>query len=216
MKKFIIIFPLVIVAVSFLTGLYFSPFLPDLMASHWGINGKVNGYVSKNFGVYFMPVLSLFLYFLFRFLPKIDPYKKNFKEFENYFNNFICIVFSFLFYIYLLTLFWNLGYRFDMIQLMSPALAVIFYYAGVLTQNARQNWFVGIRTPWTLSSKTVWQKTHKLGGKLFKITGGLSLLGVVLPQYAIYLTLIPVLITAITVFVYSYLLYSSPSFFGHA
>jgi uncharacterized membrane protein len=207
MKKFTLIFPLVVIAASYFIGIYFSPQLPYLMASHWGINGEVNGYMSRNFGIYFLPTLSLFLYFVFLLLPKIDPYKKNFNQFQNYYDIFVCVIFSFLFYIYFLTISWNLGYRFNMVQLMSPALAAIFYYAGVLTQNAHQNWFVGIRTPWTLSSKTVWQKTHLLGGKLFKITAVLSLLGVVLPQFAIYLILAPVIITTITVFVYSYLEY---------
>jgi uncharacterized membrane protein len=177
------------------------------MASHWGIDGQVNGYVSKSFGIYFLPSLLIILYFLFRFLPKIDPYKKNFKEFQNYYNTFICLIFSFLFYIYFLTLSWNLGYRFNLVQLMSPALAVVFYYAGVLTQNAHRNWFVGIRTPWTLSSITVWQKTHKLGAILFKLTAVLSLFGTVLPQLAIYLILVPVILATITLFVYSYLEY---------
>lgn len=207
MKKFSAIFPLVIITVSILIGVYFTPLLPDPMASHWGVDGLVNGYVSKDFGIYFMPVLSLFLYFLFRFLPKIDPYKKNFKEFQNYYDLFICVIFSFFFYIYLLTLFWNLGYRFNLVQLMSPAIAVIFYYAGVLTQNAHRNWFVGIRTPWTLSSVTVWQKTHKLGGKLFKFTALLALFSTLIPQYAVYLIIVPVLFTTATVFVFSYLEY---------
>lgn len=207
MNKIKTYFPLFIVVISFLTGIYFYPQLPYLMASHWGINGEVNGYMSKNFGIYFMPVLSLFLYFLFRFLPSVDPYKKNFKEFQNHYNNFICVIFSFLFYIYLLTIFWNLGYRFNMVQLMSPALAVIFYYAGILTQNAHRNWFVGIRTPWTLTSVTVWQKTHKLGGKLFKISALFSLFGLIMPQLALYLLLIPVFLTTAIVFVYSYLEY---------
>jgi len=207
MKNFTLLFPIAIVAVSFLTGIYLSPHLPYLMASHWGINGEVNGYVSKNFGIYFLPCLLVFLYILFRFLPKIDPYKKNFKEFQNYYDTFICIIFLFLFYIYFLTLYWNLGSRFNMVQLMSPALAVIFYYAGVLTQNAHRNWFVGIRTPWTMSSEIVWQKTHKLGGKLFKFTALLSLFGVIFPQIALYLIFVPVILTTITVFVYSYLEY---------
>ena len=207
MKKFILLFPLALIAVAFLIGIYLSPVLPSQMASHWGISGEVNGYVSKNFGIYFLPVLMLILYFVFRLLPKIDPYKKNFQEFQGYFDTFICVIISFLVYIHLLTLFWNLGYRFNMIQLMSPAMAILFYFAGVLTQNAHRNWFVGIRTPWTLSSPTVWDKTHKLGGKLFKLTALFSLLGIVLPQLALYLIMVPVLITTAIVLVYSYLEY---------
>jgi uncharacterized membrane protein len=207
MKKFTLLFPLTIVAMSYLLGILLSPHLPYLMASHWGMNNEVNGYVSKNFGIYFMPTLSLFLYFLFLFLPKIDPYKTNFKEFQAYYDLFICIVFSFLFYLYLLTLYWNLGFQFNLIQLLSPAFTLLFYYAGVLTQNAHRNWFVGIRTPWTLSSVTVWQKTHKLGGKLFKIAALFSFFGAIWPQFAVYLIIVPVLIATLTVFVYSYFEY---------
>jgi uncharacterized membrane protein len=204
MKKFAYIFPLVMVAISAFVGFYLSPYMPDQMASHWGANGEVNGYTSKNFGLYFMPVLSLIMYGIFRLLPKIDPYKKNFTQFENYFNTFIIVIFSFLFYIYLLTLFWNLGYRFNMIQVLSPAFAVIFYYTGVLTSKAHRNWFVGIRTPWTMSSEIVWNKTHAIGGKLFKVVALLTLFGTLFPQYATFLLLIPVLATTIFVFAYSY------------
>lgn len=204
MKQFALIYPLVIIAFSAFLGWYLSPQMPDLMASHWGVNGQVDGYSSKNFGLYFMPVLSLFMYFLFRFLPHTDPYRKNFLQFEKYFNMFIVVIFTFLFYVYVLTLFWNLGYRFNMIQFLSPAFAVIYYYAGVLSANAKRNWFVGIRTPWTLSNDTVWKKTHDIGGKLFKLTAVLSLFGIPFPQLALYLVLLPVLASTVFVFVYSY------------
>lgn len=204
MKQFALIYPLVIVAVSALIGFYLSPLMPDLMASHWGVNGQVDGYMTKNSGLYFMPALSLFMYFLFRFLPYTDPYRKNFLEFEHYYHQFIMVIFSFLFYVYLLTLFWNLGYRFNMIQFLSPAFAIIYYYAGILSANARRNWFVGIRTPWTLSSDIVWKKTHLIGSKLFKLTAILSLFGILFPQLALYLVLLPVLASTVFVFVYSY------------
>jgi len=196
--------PIVIISLSFIFAIFISPLMPPMMASHWGINGEVNGYMSKFWGLYFMPILSLSLYFLFLFLPKFDPYKKNFKEFETHYHNFIAIIIAFLFYIYALTIFWNLGYRFNMIQVLSPAFTILFYFAGVLTSNARQNWFVGIRTPWTLSNKVVWQKTHAIGGKLFKLTALITLFGVIIPQYAFYLLIIPILFTTIFVFIYSY------------
>ena len=74
-------------------------------------------------------------------------------------------------------------------------------------ENTHQNWFVGIRTPWTMSNKTVWQKTHALGGKLFKLTAVLGLLSIVLPDFALYLIIAPVLISSAVLFVYSYLEY---------
>jgi uncharacterized membrane protein len=85
-----------------------------------------------------------------------------------------------------------------------PAFSLIFYYAGVLVQNAKQNWFIGIRTPWTLSSERVWDRTHKLGGNLFKASALIGLLGLLVQDYAIWLILIPVIVTAIYTVAYSY------------
>ena len=204
-NKTSIIFPLLLIALSLIIAIYFYPILPPQLATHWGINGQADGYSSKAFGLFFMPVLSILLFIIFISLPKIDPYKKNFDQFKKYFQNFINIIFSFLFYLYLVTIIWNLGFRFNMIQVLSPAFSTLFYYAGVLTSKAKRNWFVGIRTPWTLSNEKVWDKTHKIGGKLFKITGLISLLSLFFPSYSLYFIMIPVLFTSFFVFAYSYI-----------
>ena len=94
-----------------------------------------------------------------------------------------------------------------MIQMLAPAFALFIYYAGVLIEKSEPNFTIGIRTPWTLSSESVWTKTHVLGAKLFKIAGGLALLGIVLPQLAIFFILIPLLLAAFIPVVYSYFEY---------
>lgn len=151
--------------------------------------------------------MSLVLYLVFLFLPKIDPYKKNFSQFKTYYDDFVLVIFSFFLYIHLLTIYWNLGYRFNFIQFLSPAYAIIFYFAGVLMSFAKMNWFVGIRTPWTMSSPKVWQKTHLIGSKLFKLTALTSLLGVFFPSIALYLLIVPAIFTTVFVFVCSYFEY---------
>lgn len=177
------------------------------MASHWDFRGEVDDYLSRFWGLFLMPLLSLGLFLLFLFIPRMDPLKENVEKFRKYFDNFIVLVILFLFYLYLLTIFWNLGKRFSLIQFLAPALAVLFYYAGVLVTNAKMNWFIGIRTPWTLSSERVWEKTHKIGGKLFKVVGIISLLGIIFPRQAIFFILFPVIFVAFYSFVYSYLEY---------
>ncbi len=200
--------PLIIILLSFLLDLYFYFRLPNVLATHWDINGQVDGYASKSFALFFMPILSVGLYLLFLILPATDPYRQNFKQFEKHFNNFIAIVFGFLFYLYFVTILWHLGVRFNMIQALSPAFAVIFYYTGVLTSHAKRNWFVGIRTPWTISSQSVWDKTHRLGGRLFKIVALISLGSFLFPQYGFFLILVPVLSTTILLFAYSFIVFS--------
>jgi uncharacterized membrane protein len=205
MRKTTII--ILIILVSFAVGIYFYPLMPDWMASHWNAKGQVNGYMPKVWGLFLMPFVSLFMFLLFLLIPKIDPLKSNIQKFRNYFDGFILLIITFLFYLYSLTIIWNLGIEFDMVQFLLPSFAIIFYYAGILIENAKRNWFIGIRTPWTLSNDQVWDKTHKIGGKLFKATGIIALLGIPFPDYAIFFVIIPVLLVVIYTFVYSYLEY---------
>jgi len=203
MKKNNIIIILIIL-ISFFIGVYFYPQMPDEMASHWNIKGEVDDYMLKFWGLFLMPIISLGLFLLFILIPKIDPLKDNIEKFRKYFDAFIVLIIVFLFYIYLLSIFWNLGFRFDMGRLMVPALGILFYYCGILVENAKRNWFIGIRTPWTLSNEKVWEKTHKIGGKLFKIAGLIAFLGIFFPNYSFYFILVPVLLVAVYTIAYSY------------
>jgi len=196
-----------IILISFIIGIYFYAQMPSMMASHWNARGQVDGYMSKFWGVFLMPLTLIGLLILFILIPRIDPLKENIRKFRKYFDVFIVLITIFLFYVYCLTLLWNMGKRFDMGILMMPALGIIFYYAGILMENAKRNWFIGIRTPWTLSSENVWNKTHKVGSKLFKIAGIITFIGILFPQYAIFFVLISAISASIYTIVYSYLEY---------
>lgn len=204
-KSKVIIF--LIILLSFAIAVYLYPKMPARMASHWNFQGNVDGYMPKFWGLFLMPFISVIIVLLLIFLPKIDPLKANIEKFRKYFDGFIILMMLFLLYIYLLSIYWNLGGRFNMGRLMAPALAILFYYCGVLIEKAKRNWFIGIRTPWTLSSDRVWDKTHRLGGKLFKIAGVIALLGIFFPNSGFYLVLIPVIATSFYAIVYSYFEY---------
>jgi uncharacterized membrane protein len=94
-----------------------------------------------------------------------------------------------------------------MTAMLAPAFGVLFYCCGIVMENAKMNWFIGIRTPWTLSSENVWNKTHRLGGVLFKAAGVISVAGFLLPQYAIFIMVGPVLLFSLYLVVYSYIEY---------
>jgi len=108
------------------------------MASHWNIEGEADDYMPRFWGLFLMPIVSLGLFLLFILIPRIDPLKENIRKFRKYFDFFIVLIMLFLFYIYLLSIFWNLGFRFNMGQLMVPALGILFYYCGILVENARR------------------------------------------------------------------------------
>ena len=196
-----------IILISLAVSLWFYPRLPEVVASHWNERGEVDGYMPRFWGAFLMPAVSLGLLLLFIAIPRIDPLRKNVEKFRKHYDAFVVLIIAFFFYIHALTLLLNTGYAFNLLQAMVPALAALFYYSGVPIQNARRNWFVGIRTPWTLSSEKVWNSTHRIGGRLFKAAGLISLLGLAFPGYAIHLIIGPVLLFTAYLVVYSYLEY---------
>jgi uncharacterized membrane protein len=198
---------LVIIAMSFIFCAAVYPLLPERMATHWDAWGQANGYSGKTLGVFLMPAVMLAIALLFIAIPRIDPLKANIAEFRPYYGAFIIIMTLFMLSITFQIVLWNMGIRINPNILMSIGLGVLFYYTGVLLEKSKRNWSIGIRTSWTLSSDVVWDKTHRLGGKLFKLAGVAAFLGVFYPNSAIYLILVPVLAAALFLTVYSYFVF---------
>lgn len=171
-----------LVLLSFILSIYFYPQVPDQMATHWDSQGEVNGYMSKFWGgTFFMPLLITGgLVILFLVIPKIDPRKENIEMFRKHYEGFRLVLIIFLVLVHLHILLWNTGTQISPNAVIPLGMGgLLFYYAGgVLTENAEQNWFIGIRTPWTLSSENVWKRTNCLGGKLFRIAGITAFSGV--------------------------------------
>jgi uncharacterized membrane protein len=197
----------ILILAGTLIGLALWPRLPEQMASHWNMQNQVDGYMSRVWGVLMLPVMNVALLLLFLLLPNIDPLKENIAKFRETFNVFIVFLVAFMTYIYVLTLIFNLGYHFNMGTAMLPAMGAFIFYAGVLISKAKRNWFIGIRTPWTLSSEQVWAETHRTGAILFKVSGILTILGAFLGPYAFWFALVPLLGSSLFLMVYSYVLY---------
>lgn len=181
--------------------------MPDMIATHWGICGAADGYSNKKFGLFFLPIFSFLLYGLLTWLPNLDPKKKNIELFKSSYEKFILLFFLFFFYLHLLTILWNLGYKISFNQAFAPAIATLFYGMGLLIEKAKMNYFIGIRTPWTLSNEEVWDETHKKGGYGFKISGAITLLGFFFPDYLSILIIGSILITTTYSVFISYITY---------
>ncbi len=198
---------LILIAVLFSAAVYNR--LPDRMASHWGFNDQVNGTISRFWGAFLMPLMALAMLALFLLVPNIDPLKANIATFRPLFNAFITALMVFLFYLHILTVLWNLGYQgFHMSTALLPGLGLIFIFAGIMMRQAKRNFFIGIRTPWTLSSDRVWAQTHRVGGLLFIACGVITLFGILFPgSVAFALVLVPILAVTAFLIPYSYWLY---------
>ncbi len=192
-----------------LAGLVLWKQLPDEMASHWGPNDQVDGYMSKFWGVFMVPLMTLGMMLLFLVIPSIDPLKANIAQFRDVFNLFIALIVAFMLYVYALTLRWNLGYtHFGMSKAMLPAMGILFFFVGYMLRKAKRNFFIGIRTPWTLSSDRVWDETHRLGSILFMVSGMFALVGSFFGgMTAFWFLFAPIIASTLITLVYSYLLY---------
>jgi len=204
-----LIISIILVAIAISAGAVFWNQLPDQMASHWDINDQVNETMPKFWGVSLMPLITLGMLVLFLIVPSIDPLKANIAKFRESFNLFIVLIIAFMLYIHGLTLAWSLGYQdFKMSAAMLPFMGVLFIAIGFMLRKAKRNFFIGIRTPWTLSSDSVWDKTHQLGAILFMASGALAIIGGFFGgMTAFWLMFVPLIGSSLFLVVYSYVLY---------
>lgn len=199
-----------LIGTSILAGIFLYPLLPAEISSHWNTTGEANGSLPKFLGVFLLPLIMIGLFLLRLIILRTDPFKENIASFKAYHDGFWIILFLFFWYLFGLILAWNLGQRFNFTTMLIPAISILFYAIGIVMEHSKRNWFLGIRTPWTLSSDLIWDKTHTLGGKLFKIAAALSVLGI-LTQSAItrmLLLIAPLLIASLMTVIYSYVEYS--------
>jgi len=198
---------LLITVLSLVISLYVYQQLPAKIAAQWNYKGEVDGYMPKAWGLFLMPLVLFFLFLLFLILPRVDPMKANVLKFRKYFDGFIIVLFLFMVAIHLQIILWNFGIEIKPDILFPIGFGTLFFYLGILMQKSKRNWFIGFKTPWTLSSDLVWDKTHKLGGKLLKVCGIISIIGIKTKIYAIFFVLVPIIITLIYLTIYSYLEY---------
>jgi uncharacterized membrane protein len=177
------------------------------MASHWNAKGQVDGYMGKNAGLLIMPCIMAGLALLLYVIPYLDPLKRNIDKFRPYYEGFIVLICVFMLAIHYHIILWNLGIQISTNIIVPVGIGLLFYYCGILCERAKRNWFIGIRTPWTLSSDRVWARTHRIGGKLFKVAGIAALAGAAFQKYAIYFVIVPALAVSVFTIVYSFVIY---------
>lgn len=184
-----------------------APEVPEQVAIHWNAAGEADGTMARGPALALFPALSAALVLLFAIIPRIDPLRENIAAFRPVYDWFVVIFAAFMAAVHGGIVAYNLGYEFDFTLFVLAGVAVFFYYIGILLSHAERNWFVGIRTPWTLSSDEVWDRTHELGARLFKLTAVVAAIGLLFGDYAVYFLIVPALLTAAITFIYSYHLY---------
>ena len=168
------------IAAAFTFGVISWGVVPDQVPIHWNMAGEPDGYGSKFFNLLLMPIVALGFYFLFLWLPGLDPKKENYQRMRGTYSvvRMVVVIYMSLFGILLTLLARGVDLK---VELVVPMMVgALFIILGNYFGKLRPTWFVGIRTPWTLSSDESWNKTHKLGGRVFVAMGiGLMLAGII-------------------------------------
>ncbi len=199
-----------VIAVMFAAAALYWPSAPSRFPVHWNWQGQVDRYGDKFEGLLLMPLMTLGIYLLLVFLPRIDPLRANYELFEGTYA-ILRLVFTVIFaLIYAVSLLSAHGYPIDTSLLIPLLVGGMLIVVGNFMGKIRPNWFVGIRTPWTLASKRSWVKTHRLGGWLFILSGlVLVFAAVVRTPWAFALMGAWFVVFVIWMFAYSYLVWRS-------
>ncbi|WP_129706728.1 SdpI family protein [Priestia megaterium] len=206
MKKHV--FPLGITLLTLVAWLIALPHLPATMPIHWGANGEADGFATKINAMILTVGIMVLIYFVIAFVPRIDPRKENYKYFSKTYNIVLNAVLLLFFFVNMSTILQGLGYNVPMSYIAPIMAGLVFIIIGNYLQRVRSNYFMGIRTPWTLSNETVWKKTHRLSGKLFFIGGLLILISAFLPDgYKSVIMWGSIVLCVAIPYLYSYLAY---------
>lgn len=167
---------LILIVLGFVIGVYFYPSLPDRVPIHWNAQGQVNGYGSKLFGTFGIPLIILGMYLMFVVLPFIDPKRKNYSSFESTYQFLKYLLVVFFLGMEVITLLIASGTVMNKPILIQIMISMLFILLGNVMGRLKHNYFMGIKTPWTLANEEVWRKTHRLAAPLWVFGGIVNIL----------------------------------------
>lgn len=203
----VFIFQLILVAAMLITGFFLYDSLPAQIPSHWNVAGEVDAYIDKGLGVYLFPGITLAVVLLFPVLSAIDPRKKKYKAFSRPWHILQTAIVLFFAYMYFVTLYLTFHPESSIVQFIFAGIGVLFIIIGNYLGKVRQNYFVGIKTPWTLDNEEVWNKTQRVGGWAFLIAGLIVLINGFVQWQLVASMIVAIGIAAILPIVYSYVLH---------
>ena len=153
--------------------------LPARVPTHWGLDGQPDGWGPAWVNALLIPATAIFLYLLVLLLPLVDPRRRNYALFPGVLRLLRFLAPAVMVVLHVLAVRASLGYAVDMSLAFRVLMPAFFIVLGNQMGRIRFNYFVGIRVPWTLDNEEVWNRTHRLAGKLW-VTGGVIALGFLL------------------------------------
>lgn len=202
MRKWI---PAILILAAVIVTIAVYPRLPEQIPTHWSMSGEVNGWSNRLWGAWMLPLIMAVVWLFMRAIPHIDPRKANYEKFSGMYDALVILILAFMLLMHVVVLLSATGNVIRMDRVVMPATGIFIAIMGVLLPRAQPNWFVGFRTPWTLTSDLSWERTHKAGGALFIALGLLIVASTfIAPERAIWLLVVAGLGVVAFLFIYSY------------
>jgi uncharacterized membrane protein len=162
---------IIMVILSWMIGGWAYAYAPDIVPIHWNLEGKPDNYAPKDIGLFLLPIINTGLYIFLLIIPKIDPNNEQFKQSIKAFqwirfgtHGLLAII-----------MFWTTLSILESFEVkpdwIFAIIALFFAFLGRAMKEVKQNYFVGIRTPWTLSNEVVWDDTHRFTSPLWFYSG---------------------------------------------
>ena len=184
------------------------PGLPDPMPTHWNAAGEVDDYTAKAIGAPLIVGIPVFSFLIFKLIPVISPRGFRTESFTGTLNILMVATVVFGSVIGVGAIRAARDTSIDISNFVFVAVGLLFIVLGNFLGKVRKNFFLGIRTPWTLASDEVWAKTHRLGGWCFVIAGlVMAVMGVLVPASGMEWVIGIVVIIALVPVVYSFFAY---------
>jgi uncharacterized membrane protein len=179
--------------------------LPEQVPTHWNIRGEVDAYGNKGWATFLMPAVMVGLLALFRLLPWLSPKSFTLDTFRGTYEFIVAATMGLMAYIHGLMLWAAYSGPIDINRALTGGLCLFFVLLGNVLGKVRRNFFVGVRTPWTLASERVWIDTHRLAARMFVAAGLIGFLVCLLVggPVAVIATFALIMIAAFTPVIYS-------------
>jgi uncharacterized membrane protein len=174
---------------------------------HWGVDGQPNGYAPKTIGLFLVPLITIGIAAVFWAIPVVEPRRVNIEKSAKAYTAIWLAVVILLGLVDLALTAAALGATFDITLVVFAGVGTLFIVIGNYLPKVRPNYLVGIRTPWTLTSDLSWDRTHRVGGRLFVIEGvAFIIVGLIRPPAGLLLGLLigGIVLMLVVLFGYSY------------
>jgi uncharacterized membrane protein len=204
-RKYFLIGAFLILAVVAVTAIAYSH-LPARVPSHWNIHGRVDAYTAPWTLFVIMPAVMAGIRALFAILPWLSPRQFEVQSFESTYLYIMLVILCLMAYIHLLQLLAALNGDLNINRALVGGLCLLFALLGNVMGKVRRNFYVGVRTPWTLASERVWNATHRFAARAF-VLGGVAGLLLAILGIPFYYPMVVLMVGALAPVIYSLVFY---------